>query len=360
MENQPTPVKKESKMRLLLKYGVPLVISVGLCYLLFTGFDFHQMIEIVRRDCNFWWIAGALVISIFSHIFRAMRWRIQLAALNVRPPLFFLVLSIFGTYAVNLILPRLGELWRTGYIAQRQKAPFTTVFGSMVADRLADTITVLLLTLITFLFAAPQLMSYLSQNEETYQKMIATVSSPMLWGAVIVVAALVWWVFRRYSDNPVIARVTGFVKGLWEGFIVITQMKGVGQWLMLTVAIWGCYFFQLYLAFFAFPLTAEVVSQYGVLAVMVCFVLSSISMGVPSNGGIGPWQWAIIFGLSLYASSIPGLDKAYSASFANLVLGSQTLLLVLLGLFTFVCVAIDKKNTVTANNSSPLTTPHQS
>ena len=41
--------------------------------------------------------------------------------------------SIFGTYAVNLVFPRLGEVWRTGYIAQRQKAPFTTVFGSMVA-----------------------------------------------------------------------------------------------------------------------------------------------------------------------------------------------------------------------------------
>lgn len=80
-----------------------------------------------------------------------MRWRIQLDALDIRVPLPPLVWSIFGTYAVNLLAPRLGELWRTGYIAKRQDAKFTTVFGSMVCDRLADTATVLLLTLVTFL-----------------------------------------------------------------------------------------------------------------------------------------------------------------------------------------------------------------
>lgn len=327
----------------LLKYGVPLVISCGLCYLLFTGFDFHQMIEIVKRDCNFWWIAGALVISIFSHIFRAMRWQIQLRALDVKPPLFILVLSIFGTYAVNLILPRLGELWRTGYIASRQKASFTTVFGSMVADRLADTITVLLMTVVTFLLAGTQLMSYLAQNEESYERMLSLATSPWLWLAVVAAVVAVWMVFRRFPDNRVIVKIREIVKGLWEGFAVIASMPGRGRWLLLTCLVWGCYFFQLYLAFFAFPLTADVVARHGVLAVMVCFVLSSISMGVPSNGGIGPWQWAIIFGLSLYSADIPGLTHEYSASFANLVLGMQTLLLVALGLFTFVCVAVDKR-----------------
>lgn len=329
--------------RALLKYGVPLLVSVGLCYILFTGFDFATMMEIVRSQCDFRWIAAALVISIFSHIFRAMRWQLQLRALDVRPPLFVLILSIFGTYAVNLVLPRLGELWRTGYVAQRQDASFTTVFGSMVADRLADTITVLLLTVATFLMAGPQLLSYLSQNEETYNKMLALATSPWLWGAVVAVVALIWIVVARFPQNKIIVKIGEILRGLWTGFAVIAAMPGRGRWLLLTVAIWGCYFLQLYLAFFAFPLTAEVAVRHGIIAVLVCFVLSSISMGVPSNGGIGPWQWAIIFGLSLYSADIPGLTTEYSASFANLVMGMQTLLLIALGLFTFVCIAIDKR-----------------
>lgn len=329
--------------RALVKYGVPLVISVGLCWLLFHGFDFREMVEIISRECDFRWMAGALAVSVFSHIFRAMRWQIQLRALGIRPPLFYLVLSIFGTYAVNLILPRLGELWRTGYIAERQKAPFTTVFGSMVADRLADTVTVLLLTLLTFVIAGRELMSYLAQNQATYDRMLSLICNPWLWIAAVIAVAAVWGIAVRYRDSRVMTKVRGIIRGLWEGFAVIVRMPGRGRWLLLTAAVWGCYFFQLYLAFFSFPLTAEVAVRCGIVAVLVCFVLSSISMGVPSNGGIGPWQWAIIFGLSLYARQIPGLTPEYSASFANLVLGSQTLLLIALGLFTFICIAIDKK-----------------
>ena len=143
----------------LLKFGVPVVISVGLCWLLFRDFDFREMWRLIRTECHFGWIGLGLAISIGSHIFRAMRWQIQLRALGVNPPLFYLVLSIFGTYAVNLVFPRLGEVWRTGYIAERQHAPFTTVFGSMVADRLADTVTVALLTIFTFIVASGSLLS---------------------------------------------------------------------------------------------------------------------------------------------------------------------------------------------------------
>ena len=330
-------------MSILLKYGVPLLISAGLCYLLFTGVDFGEMVELIKRDCNFSWIAVALAVSILSHVFRAMRWRIQLKALGVNAPLFVVVLSIFGTYAVNLVLPRLGELWRTGWIAQRQNAPFDKVFGSMVADRLADTVTVALLTGFTFLIAHSQLADYLSQNTESFDKIMALATSPWLWAGIAAVIAVIAAIFVKCPDNKLVKGVKNFCIGLWKGFAVIAKMKGKGAWLLLTAAIWSCYFGQLYVAFFSFPATAEVVARYGVTAVLVCFVLSSISMGVPSNGGIGPWQWAIIFGLSLYSAGIPQLTEGYATSFANLVMGSQTLLLIVLGLFTFASIAIMKR-----------------
>ncbi len=321
-----------------LKYLVPLLVTVLLCKLLFNGVDFREMMDIIRDQCDFRWIGLALVISIFSHIFRAMRWRIQLSALGIKAPLFPLVLSIFGTYAVNLVLPRLGEIWRTGYISKRQDAPFATVFGSMVADRLADTITVLTLTAVTFFLASGQLTDYFAGNSATIDSIIGLATSPWLWGGVIVLIVAAWWFFRRPSKNRFIAKVQSFFKGLWEGFAVIATMPGKGRWLLLTVCIWGCYFLQLYVAFFAFSFTSAVVAEYGVLAVLVTFVLSSISMGVPSNGGIGPWQWSVIVALGMYH-----LAQVPATAFANLVMGCQTLLLILLGIFTFVCIALDRR-----------------
>ncbi|MBR6640023.1 MAG: flippase-like domain-containing protein [Muribaculaceae bacterium] len=326
-------------LKKLLQYGVPLIISIGLCYLLFTGIDFNEMIETIRNECNFWWIGLALFISLFSHLFRAMRWRIQLRALNINVPLVPLVYSIFGTYAVNLVFPRLGEVWRTTYISQRQNASFTAVFGSMVADRMADTVTVLVLTLSTFLLASGAITQYLAQNTALYEKVIALISSPWLWVAFVAFIALTWWILAKKRDNKIVAKIIEFAKGLWVGFAAIAKMKGKGQWLILTFAIWGCYFIQLFGAFFAFKETSAVVENHGIIAVLVCFVFSSIAMGVPSNGGIGPWQWAVIFGLSIYGLPTNGISLA----FANLVLGSQTILLIILGIYTFAAIALEKR-----------------
>lgn len=339
--------KKKSPLGAVLKFAIPLIISVGLCWLLFRDFDFTQMWKTITTECDFKWILLALVVAVFSHIFRALRWQIQLRALGINPPFFFLVLSIFGTYAVNLVFPRLGEVWRTGYIAARQKAPFTTVFGSMLADRFADTLTVILLTLLAFVLASRSIVSYLSQNEETYHWLMSLLTSPWLWAAAVAVVAFCWWFMKRKNGNALVKRIQAAVVELWQGFIVVLRMKGRGRWLVWTVGIWGCFFLQLYLAMQAFGFTAEIVGRNGATAALVVFVLSSISMAVPSNGGIGPWQWAVIFALGIY-----GLDAARAGAFANLVLGCNTLLLIVLGLFTFISIAIDRHSVSSSAKSN--------
>lgn len=117
--------------------------------------DYHHGVD-------YWWILLAMGISVISHIARAARWRIQLRALGINPPFMALCCSIFGTYALNLVFPRLGEVWRCSYIAGIEHKPFTTVTGSMVADRISDLITVAILTLFAFIVATPQIQAFLT------------------------------------------------------------------------------------------------------------------------------------------------------------------------------------------------------
>jgi len=332
--------KKASWLGYLFKFGVPLVVSVGLCYLLFTGIDFKEMMDIIRRECNFWWIALAMAMTVCSHIARAYRWRIQLRALQVYPPVYALIYSIFGTYAVNLVLPRLGEIWRTGYIAQRQDASFTAVFGSMLADRLSDTVTVFLLLCLTFLLASGAILNYLGQNGEGFAALAEFCQSPWLWLSVVAVVALFVAFMTVKTNSEWILKTRKAIKGLWDGFAVVFHMKQSGLWLLLTGVIWGCYFMQMWVCFYAFPFTEQLIHEHGVIVVLVTFVLGSISMAVPSNGGIGPWQWAVIFGLNIY-----GLDSVHGSAFANLVKGCDTLLLIILGIITFIGIALDRKRT---------------
>ncbi len=328
--------------KILLRYCVPAVITVGLCYLLVRGMDLRQMWETICTQCDFRWIAVNILLLIGAMWARAARWQLQLRALGIKASVWVLTLSVFGTYAVNLVFPRLGEVWRTGFVAERQKAPFTTVFGSMVADRLSDTVMVGLISLSAFVLAGPQLMSYLGQNPGLMARVIALLCSPLLWGCMTAVLAVTAWIFVRYPENKVVATCRRLWQGLWEGFAVIGRMRGKGLWLFYTIILWACYFVGLVCAFMSFPLVAEVMVRHGLTAVLLCFVLTSLSMLVPSNGGIGPWQWAMIFGLSLYCDGIPGLTKDYMASFANLALGVQAVTSIILGLFTFAWIALTK------------------
>jgi len=325
----------------LIKYGIPVAVSVGLAVFLYKNVDIAAIKRSLNQDVNYWWFVPVIVVSILSHVFRALRWRLQLRAIDVRPPVLSLVNSIFGTYFVNLLFPRLGEVWRCGYIARRENAPFAAVLGSMVGDRLSDTVTVAILTAITAILSTESFMKFMNQRNGDDGG-----SGVWMWvivGALVVLAVLaVLWLRRTRSTNRVVVSTRRILRQLWDGFIAITRMEGKWQFLLYTILIWTCYFMQLYIASKAFTFTRDL----GVLPVLVLFVLSSIGMAVPSNGGLGAWQVAIIFGLSLYGVGAFPPTTPYdpqASAFAWLVWGVQTLLLIALGIFAFVCIALERK-----------------
>jgi hypothetical protein len=325
----------------LVKYGIPLAIGVGLMYFLYKNVDIDAMMATLKTDVNYWWFIPVAVVSILSHVFRAMRWRLQLKAIDVKPSFSAVLNSIFGTYAVNLAFPRLGEVWRCGYIANRQKASVTQVMGSMVADRLTDTLTVLLLTLVCFLLAQGDFAKFFDAYPQMKENFLRVASDGRIWFGTAIVIVAIGWLLVMKTENKIIKKIQLMARNLWEGFAAITRMEGKWWFLLLTVLIWGCYFLQLYLACKAFSFT----SPLSLLAVLAMFVFSSIGMGVPTNGGLGAWHLGIIFGLSLYGVGVFSIDNPdpRAQTFAMLVWGFQTLLLIVLGIYAFASMAVDRR-----------------
>lgn len=325
-----------------LRYLIPLAITVLLVWYMFTKIDFAQLWHTVRHGVDYKWILLAMVISVFSHVFRAMRWRLQLRAMDVHPSLMALSCSIFGTYALNLVFPRLGEVWRCTYISQRQRTSLTGILGSMVADRLADTLTVLLLLLLTLVVANRQIMAFLNKYP-IGQDMVQAVSSPMFWAAVVAVVALGWLGLYLGRNTTAVKKLKRMTHELWDGFATVGRMKGRGAFGLYTVAIWGCYYLQLYTAFYAFDCTRALCFEpglaAGLLPCLVTFVLSSIGMAVPSNGGLGPWNMAVVFGLMLYA-----VPEGEAASMSIVVWSAQTIMLIILGIFTAIYISTEKRD----------------
>lgn len=338
------PSKHTSTLRKIGGYAVrwllPLALTVLLVTYMFRKVNFSDMWDLISHGVDYWWILLAMGISVLSHISRAARWRIQLRALGIRPPFMALCCSIFGTYALNLLFPRLGEVWRCTYISQREKAPFTQVLGSMIADRMADTLTVLLLTLLTFLIATPAIEAFLVKYP-VGQGFVDLLRSPLFWIVVVALCALVWAVMHFGRDWKPVAKAVEWIKNMWQGFAVIAKMKGKWQFLFWTVAIWTCYYVQLYVAFFAFDFTRALCRPdlaWGLVPCLVAFVFSSLGMAIPSNGGLGPWNIAVIFGLAIY-----GVSDARGTAFSMLQWSGQTVMLIILGIFTMVYISLNRQ-----------------
>ena len=321
---------------------------------MFRDIDFGAMMHVVRTGCDYRWIVLMLLLNLVPIALRALRWGIQLRAVGIDAPVHVLLYSIFGTYAVNLVFPRLGEVWRCGYVAYNRQARFSTVFGSMIADRFADLLAVALITFGTFFLARGALVDFIRTYPAAYSAILHAVSSPWLWCALIAACAAAWWLLTR-CRHAFALKVRGFIRGLWEGFAAIAVMRGKFRWLGLTVAIWGCYFLGLTLAFHAFPITEQLLMSHGLILPLVCFVLTGISMGIPSNGGIGPYQTALLFGLMIFMPS--GTDTAefrtVGAALGNVVIAAQTLMFIVCGLIVFLLMAFEKRRAAARANNMP-------
>ncbi len=336
---QPTGARKWIGMG--IRYGLPVVLTVLLVVYMFKKVNFSEMWDLIKHGVDYWWILLAMGISVFSHVFRAARWRLQLNALGIHPPFMALCCSIFGCYALNLVFPRLGEVWRCTYVASSEKASFSSVLGSMIGDRLADTLMVLLLLVLCLIVAAPALEAFLTRYP-VGRDLVDLVSQWWFWTAIIGGILVCWLLLRYFKNAKLVMKLKEMALNMWEGFAVVARMKGRWKFLLLTLCIWGCYYFQLYVAFYAFDFTRALCSgegmAFGLTPCLVAFVLSSISMAVPSNGGLGPWNLAIMFGLAIY-----GVSDAQGTAFSMLQWSGQTVMLIILGIYTMVYISMRGK-----------------
>lgn len=329
---------------------VSLGLSAGLIIWLFHKVNFHHVKTIIDEGFNFWWIAAMMVVNTLSHMIRGVRWGLQLRAAGVpRMSVTAESVSIFGAYALNLLFPWLGEAWRCVYVSKRENVKLATVVGTDFGDRISDAVVIALLIALSLILVRPELVKFVDQYS-LGENLVRTLSSWKLWvivGAVVVSSAFILYFFR--NTRAIQSFMLG-AKRIWDGFKVIFTMKGRWMYVVYTFGIWICYFLQYYLCLFAFPFMKELIYGpgmcYGLLPGLVMFVFGSCSMGVPSNGGLGPWNIAVMFALSLY-----GLNEAAGTAFSLVVWSFQNIAQVALGLFAAGYVMFGPGKRVSATSS---------
>lgn len=334
MENstEETP-KKKSLLNTLIKVVLPLALGVFIIYYLFKDIDFYEVWNIVK-GANWVILLSSLVFGLLGNTIRGYRWELIIKPLGYSPKLSSLNYAIYGGYAVNYAIPRAGEIWKCGIVAKEEKVPFTKLFGTMILDRIFDTITVLLIVLAAFIINMQFFITQLKHNKSTFDAIMGILQSPLLY--ILIVAAIVttYIVFKFFKENFIIRKIKGLMVGMLNDMKAIWKMKTKFRLLLYTIAIWVSYFFYFYITFFAFDFTKDLGFEAGLIA----FALSSLSMGIPSNGGLGPWQVAVIAALTLY-----GVGQLEATAFATGVFAIQAIWVILCGLFGIAMLAMKKK-----------------
>lgn len=337
-----------------LKFILPLGISVALVLWLCHRVDIHTMVQTIRHGCDYRWIVLMMAITTLSHIIRGIRWGIQLRGVGIpRMSVTAESVSIFGAYALNLIFSGLGEAWRCIYITRREHASFLKVVGTDLGDRSSDAVMVILITLVAVIVAQPALVSF-ADHYAVGRDIKDVLADPWTWCIAAAVIGCLWTILHFCRHYRVVENVDDGIDRMWDGFKVLFTMKGRGMYLVLTIGIWTCYFLETYVCFYAFPFTRELIHQpgmaYGLVPGLVAFVFGSFSMAVPSNGGLGPWNLAVMFALSLF-----GIGQADAAAFTVVMWTFQAAMLVMLGLFSaaYIFFTKDKDPEPSSTSTSP-------
>ena len=324
----------KSILRTFVKVVLPLGFGFLLLWWLFREMDLTEIWNVIRHGVRYDIILFSLLFGLFANIVRGLGWGLLIETLGVRFKRSNAINAVLGNYAVNLVLPRVGEVWRCGIVAKYDKISFSKLLGTLLIDRVSDTIMVGTITLFIFIFNIDFFISFFAKNPALLEGFHAMLNSIWIYALAIGLVILVWFVFKYMSRFTLVRKAKELLLNVWAGMKSIWLMDRKWLFLVQTLLIWSGYFCYFYITFYAFDFTREL----GIGVGLIAFTMSSIGVAVPVQGGIGPWHFMVIATLVCF-----GVNENDAAAFALVVHTVQTVWTGLCGLAGIVALPLTNK-----------------
>lgn len=277
------------------------------------------------KEANYTWILLGLFFGILSHLSRAYRWKFMLEPLGFKPKITNSILAVLVGYLVNLALPRAGEISRATVMSNYEKIPFEKGFGTIVAERIADLIMMLIIIVLT-LFV---------QFDFIYELLIKNFN-PIKIGVGIPVLIIGFFIFRflvNKATSGFLLKIKTFVAGLIEGVTSIFKMKNKWAFIFHTIFIWA-----MYIAMFWATIPAIEGLEVPFGGVLIGFIAGGFAIAA-TNGGIGLYPIAVAGALALF-----DISTETATAFGWIMWTAQTAMIVVFGGLAFLFLPVYNKN----------------
>ena len=274
-------------------------------------------------------MACSLVFGVTAQLFRGLRWKQTLEPVGENPRTSTCVHAIFLSYAASLIIPRIGEITRCGVLRKYDGTSFSKSLGTVVTERIIDSLLVLLITAIVFISQAKVFYNFFAETGTNLTEWACKFTATGYIVTALCVVALFLLLFIIMRKLTIFARFRETIKEIKEGVMSLKDVKNKTLFTLYTLGIWGSYFLHYYITFFCFDLTMGL----GLNVALVSFIVGSIAVIVPTPNGMGPWHFAVKTILVLY-----GVQETNAETFVIIVHTIQTALIPLLGVYSLMAL----------------------
>jgi len=289
------------------------------------------------QGVNYTFVGLSIVAGILSHLIRAMRWNQMIQTFGYRPKLYNAFFAVMIGYLANYVFLRMGEVMRCGFLARYDEPPADKLLGTVISERVVD------LFILVILFAATILIQYQLLSNFFYEKIWINLAEKFsnlfgtgLFSKLLILSGIgmsVLAVYLVFKKLKIADRLNRFLSGIKEGILSIKNIKNVPLFIFYSLAIWAMYFLMILLVFYSLEATKHLGFMEG-LTILVFGTFGIIAV----QGGIGAYHLIVQQVLLLY-----GVSAASGLAFGWVSWGVQTVLIVIVGVISFILLPIINK-----------------
>ena len=319
-----------------INIAIPFVLGGGILWWMYRDTDFKAMENTLLHEMDWGWMLFSLVFGVTAQMFRGMRWKQTLEPIGEHPRMMDCIHAVFLSYASSLVIPRSGELSRCGVLAKYDGVSFLKSLGTVVTERVIDSLLILFITLAVILSQVAIFSSFFDQtgtNMGDILRGFTTTGYIVTFICLVITVIFLWILMRRFTFME---KLKDMVNKLKEGILSLRGVENKGLFVFYTLAIWASYFLHYWITFQCFDFTENL----GFTVAIVSFIVGRISVIVPTPNGAGPWHFAVKTILILY-----GLADTDAVMFVLIVHTIQTALVPLLGIFSWVALSFRTPHT---------------
>lgn len=284
--------KEAGKIKSAVKQILMIVCACALLWLSFRGCDLNAIWSYMKST-NPLFIGLLLASSLLSHILRSWRWIFMLKPLaDHRISFWNSFLAVITGYAVNVAIPRGGEVVRLVSITRSERLPWAGVLSTMLIDRLLD-IALLALFLASTLALLPE--SILKELPWLVPSGITMGVGTLIGLALLprAQAIMSWITALPFVKKTMPSSILGKLEDLTDQFGVgtrsLTDPVSYPAIAILTAGIWFLYWFNFYCIVLAFGLADRV----SLVDTLIVFTIGSVGVLVPTPGSVGSFHFLV-------------------------------------------------------------------